>query len=196
MAKQTTPELIAEKADTLFYERGFEATSFADIAKAVGISRGNFYHHFKSKDDILDAVITRRLATTRAMLAGWEADADPAQRTISFVRILIVNRSKIMAYGCPVGTLNTELTKLDHSAQNRASDIFALFRDWLASQFAALGHRQDAQDLAMQLLARSQGVAVMASAFGDEGFLRAEVAAMESWLASLPKNLTTKRQGH
>ena len=43
----STRELIVEKADTLFYEGGFEATSFADIAAAVGISRGNFYHHFK-----------------------------------------------------------------------------------------------------------------------------------------------------
>jgi len=34
----------------------------------VQISRGNFYHHFKSKDEILDAVITARLANTRMML--------------------------------------------------------------------------------------------------------------------------------
>ncbi len=62
MSHSATRERIEEKADALFYEAGFEATSFADIADAVGISRGNFYHHFKSKDDILDAVINRRLS--------------------------------------------------------------------------------------------------------------------------------------
>jgi AcrR family transcriptional regulator len=181
MPKHSTRELIETEADTLFYERGFEATSFADIASAVGISRGNFYHHFKSKDEILDAVITRRLASTRAMLDTWEADASPEMRIISFIRILITNRAKIMAFGCPVGTLNTELTKLDHAAQGRAAEIFCLFRDWLAKQFTTMGH-DDADTLALHLLGRSQGIAVMASAFRDEDFLRSEVASLEGWL--------------
>ncbi|UOA28629.1 TetR/AcrR family transcriptional regulator [Pseudosulfitobacter sp. DSM 107133] len=185
MPKPSTRERIEERADTLFYERGFEATSFADIAAAVGISRGNFYHHFKTKDDILDAVITRRLAATQAMLEDWEADAAPDARIISFIRILIANRAKIMAFGCPVGTLNSELSKLDHLARGRAAGIFALFRDWLAWQFAALGHADRAGALALHVLGRSQGIAVMASTFQDEAFLRAEVAALESWLHGL-----------
>lgn len=42
--KPSTRQEIVEKADLLFYQRGFENTSFADIADAVGISRGNFYY--------------------------------------------------------------------------------------------------------------------------------------------------------
>ncbi|HEY7886322.1 MAG TPA: helix-turn-helix domain-containing protein, partial [Cellvibrionaceae bacterium] len=61
MSEITMGEKIVAAADRLFYERGFDATSFADIAEAVQISRGNFYYHFKTKDDILDAVIARRL---------------------------------------------------------------------------------------------------------------------------------------
>lgn len=184
----STRDLIIEKADTLFYEGGYEATSFAEIATAVGISRGNFYHHFKTKDDILDAVITRRMARTREMLEGWQAgDAAPRARILSFVHILIANRAKIMAFGCPVGSLTTELSKLDHVAQGRAADIFGLFRDWLAAQFRALGADNGrANALALHVLSRSQGVAVMASAFRDETFLRSEVAALEDWLATLP----------
>lgn len=48
---------IVAAADPLFYRQGFEHTSFAAIADAVQISRGNFYYYFKSKDKILDAVI-------------------------------------------------------------------------------------------------------------------------------------------
>lgn len=192
MSKYSTRELIAEKADTLFYERGFEATSFADIAKVVGISRGNFYHHFRSKDDILDAVITRRLAATRTMLDSWEADTSPKARIVSFIRILVTNRTKIMAFGCPVGTLNVELTKLGHTSQNRAAEIFGLFRDWLSNQFVALGHDSKAEILALHLLGRLQGVAVMASTFQDEGFLRSEVASMEDWLQGLTNQFANK----
>ncbi len=192
MSPSATRKRIEEKADALFYEAGFEATSFADIAGAVGISRGNFYHHFKSKDDILDAVIDRRLAATQTLLESWETDAAPKDRIRSFIRILITNRTKIMAFGCPVGTLTTELAKLDHVAESRAAEIFGLFRDWLADQFRALGHKDDADALALHVLARSQGIAVMVSALKDEAFLRAEVSALEAWLDRLPVQTSTK----
>ncbi|MBK0399241.1 TetR/AcrR family transcriptional regulator [Limibaculum sp. M0105] len=183
MSSQTTREQIVAQADALFYARGFEATSFSDIATAVGISRGNFYYHFRTKDEILEAVIARRIAATDAMLAGWEAEgADPAARIRCFIRILIANRAKIMLHGCPVGTLVTELAKLDHLALEGAARIFTLFRDWLARQFEAMGRPEDADALAMHVLARSQGVATLASAFHDESFIRDEVDRLCQWL--------------
>ena len=57
---------IVAAADQLFYIQGYENTSFSDIAEAVDISRGNFYYHFKSKDDILSAVLDARLEDIRA----------------------------------------------------------------------------------------------------------------------------------
>ena len=186
MPQRSTRDQIVEKADLLFYEGGFEATSFADIAATLGISRGNFYYHFKTKDEILDAVIDRRLALTRAMLDGWaEAGGGPRARILSFVNILLANRTRIMAFGCPVGTLCTELAKLDHAAQGRAAEVFALFRDWLAGQFRALGQGARAEALALHLLGRVQGVAVMMTAFHDEGFLRREVEEIDAWLGTL-----------
>ena len=187
MPEPSTRNSIVEKADTLFYEGGFEATSFADIAAAVGISRGNFYHHFKTKDDILDAVIARRMERTRAMLDSWQDEADgPRERILSFVRMMIGNRAAIMAFGCPVGTLCSELAKLDHVAQVRAAEIFGLFRDWLAGQFRALGAGVRSGPLALHLLSWSQGVAAMATAFRDETFIRSEASRIEHWLTTLP----------
>lgn len=181
-----TRDLIVQRADALFYEGGFEATSFAEIAAAVGISRGNFYHHFKTKDDILAAVIAVRRDRTQAMLADWEAQGDsPAARLVCFARLLIQNRAKIMAHGCPVGTLCSELAKLDHAAQADAAGILGLFRDWLDRQFCALGLADRSTELALRLLGWSQGTAVLASAFRDESFIRAEVGQIEAWLATL-----------
>ena len=179
----STRARIIAAADQLFYEQGFEHTSFADVAAEVAISRGNFYHHFKTKDDILDAVITYRLAKTQAMLAQWETDGhSPEQRICQFINILIVNRTSILAHGCPVGGLCNELVKLNHAAHGRAVDIFALFRDWLARQFAAAGRKRHAEKLALQLLSRSQGAATLANAFADESFIRSEVKDMTRWV--------------
>lgn len=180
---KSTRQQIVAAADQLFYEQGFENTSFADIAAAVNISRGNFYYHFKTKDDILDAVIELRLANTQAMLEQWEQQgAKPQDRIRCFIHILITNQAKILLYGCPVGTLTSELAKLNHQALEHASEVFTLFRVWLRNQFQAMGRKKDADDLAMHVLARSQGVATLASAFHDEKFIRQEVKQLCQWL--------------
>jgi TetR/AcrR family transcriptional repressor of nem operon len=186
MSERTTRSRIIEAADQLFYRRGYEHTSFSDIADEVRISRGNFYYHFKTKDEILDSVIDLRLANTSNMLERWEIEGEtPADRIRSFIHILIENRSKIKRFGCPVGTLCTELAKLDHPSQGEANRLFTLFRTWLRRQFAQLGRKADADELAMHLLARSQGVATLASAFRDEKFIRQEVRQMCDWLDSI-----------
>lgn len=184
MKGKITREYIVESADRLFYQRGYEHTSFSDIADFVQISKGNFYYHFKSKDEILAAVIQLRLENTRNMLAKWEADGErPEERIMSFIDMLIANLADIKMYGCPVGTLCTELAKLNHASKAEANDLFSLFRAWLGQQFVSLGFEAKADELAMHLLARSQGVATLAQAFQDEGFIRHEVEQMHAWLS-------------
>jgi len=184
--RSATREQIVAAADSLFYQFGFDHTSFADIATKVKISRGNFYYHFKTKNDILDAVIQRRLDNTRSMLRQWERESEqPQQRIRSFIHILLTNGSKIKRWGCPVGSLTTELGKLQHPAKGEANRLFTLFREWLRAQFKQLGFKQQADQLALHLLARSQGVATLANAFGDDKFVRREVNQMCEWLEQL-----------
>jgi AcrR family transcriptional regulator len=195
MSDKTTRELIVESADRLFYQRGFDLTSFADIAGAVKISRGNFYYHFKTKDEILDAVIEFRLVKTRTMLEGWEqAGTTPKERLYSFARMLIANKDPIMQYGCPVGTLCAELAKLQHASRPEAHKLFALFHDWLRQQFVQLGCIADASSLAMHLLARSQGIATLANAFQDESFVQQEVDDINAWIDFCEKKGISSRK--
>ena len=141
------------------------------------------YYHFKSKDEILDALINARLADIKTMLSRWEIEGkQPADRIRSFIHILIANRADIKRYGCPVGTLCNELAKLQHASRAEANMLFALFRSWLRRQFTLLGRKADADELAMHLLARSQGVATLANAFHDEKFIKQEVNQMCEWL--------------
>lgn len=53
-------ELI-EIAERLFLEKGYDNTAVTDIVKAVGVAQGTFYYHFKSKEDILGAIIIKSL---------------------------------------------------------------------------------------------------------------------------------------
>ncbi|MDF3819673.1 TetR/AcrR family transcriptional regulator [Leptospira sp. 96542] len=188
MKSTTTRDEIIESADQLFYKKGFEKTSFSDIANKVNISRGNFYHHFKSKDEILSAVIAYRLEKTEKMLETWQLKGkSPFERIQSFIHILIVNLSKIKLYGCPVGTLTTELNKLQHSSRGEATQIFSLFREWLKSQFNELGFKNHADNYAMHVLSRSQGIATLANTYHDEEFVHYEVKLLIHWLQNLKK---------
>jgi TetR/AcrR family transcriptional regulator, transcriptional repressor for nem operon len=182
MGDSNTRGQIVEAADRLFYRQGYEHTSFSDIADAVRISRGNFYYYFKTKDEILDAVIAARLAATQLMLRGWEKAPEPEARLRSFIRLLLANRMDIGRYGCPVGTLCSELAKLDHAARDGANELFGLFRAWLRREFERLDRGKDADALALHLLALSQGIAVLANAWGDEAFIRRQVQLAEAWL--------------
>lgn len=105
------------------------------------------------------------------MVDNWQESAtDPVERIRRFIHILIMNKSKIMQFGCPVGTLTSELNKLGHPAQDSANNLFTLFRTWLSGQFEQLGFSNASDELAMHLLARNQGIATLASAFNDEAF--------------------------
>lgn len=183
MSDNSTRAEIVEAADRLIYRQGYAQTSFSDIAEAMQISRGNFYYYFKTKDEILEAVIAQRLADRRALLGRWEEEtADPAARIRCFIDILVANKTQIKRYGCPLGTLSSELAKLNHAAEGEAKGLFTLFRKWLRRQFEELGRKQDADALAMHVLARSQGVATLANAYQEEAFIRREVQALHDWL--------------
>lgn len=181
--EKTTRTQIIESADELFYHRGFEHTSFAHIADEVKISRGNFYHHFKSKDEILESVIELRLERAKQMLDAWQTqETNPTDRIRLFIQMLIMNKSKLKLYGCPVGTLCSELAKLDHVSKKQAGKLMGTYRDWLARQFIDAGCKKNADELAMHVLAHSQGIAVLANTFQDEAFIKHEVRQMEKWL--------------
>lgn len=196
MQETTTRDHIVAAADQLFYQQGYEQTSFSDIADAVKISRGNFYYHFKTKDEILDAVITVRLARTQAMLAQWESEAARPQDGIRrFIDMLLANSTPIQRYGCPVGTLCTELAKLNHASRSEAQKLFMLFRQWLRRQFTLAGFEPEADALAMHLLVLSQGIATLANAFHDEQFIKQEVAHIHAWLESCTATAARKAAG-
>lgn len=183
---ETTRDRILQKADELFYQQGFEYTSFSNIADAVQISRGNFYYHFKAKDEILDAVIRLRVKKTQDILDNWSRQfSDPKARIQAFINIMMMNKTLISQYGCPVGTLCSELAKINHDALEAAQELFLLFRHWLANEFSQLGFIKNGDDLAVHLLAMSQGVATMAATFRDEKLIRQQVKMLHNWLNNL-----------
>ena len=177
---------IVEAADRLFYEQGYNATSFSDIAHAAAVPRGNFYYYFKSKDEILENVIHCRMDGVAGMLDGLEADIDsPRRRLLALTEVIAGRGDDISRFGCRFGTLNAELGKTQQPLQRKAAGMFDVFRDWMERQFRALGRADDARMLAMHMLACIQGTTMLVYAYKDKAFLHYEIARMQEWISSL-----------
>lgn len=67
MAEETRDRIV-ETAQQLFFRRGYEKTSIAEIIESVDIAKGTFYHHFRSKTELLDEIVHRFTAEILAAL--------------------------------------------------------------------------------------------------------------------------------
>lgn len=177
---------IIQTVDRLIYEKGFNVMSFKDIAEACGLSKGNLYYYFKTKDELLKAVIDYRLDNMQNMLKEWEQEFPTAlERLQRYVQIMINETSQVIYYGCPMGSLNTELAKGQPELQTISRAQFDLFKSWLKKQFKQLVADKAAEHYALRLMARTQGVVVIAQAYQDKRFIKREAEEINQWLASL-----------
>ncbi len=183
---ERTRQRIIEAANALFYHRGYNRTSFTDVVKAANVPRGNIYYYFKTKDELLSAAIKYRIQRIEHMLEAWGGEyRTPVQRLHRFLDILTDSADSIMRYGCPMGTLNTELGKEQPELQAQAANLFKLFEQWLSDQFAELGYAGRAHELALRLMAQGQGISVMAHIHSDNGFLLREKERLGIWINQL-----------
>lgn len=188
MAKKSerTRQRIVEAANRLFYHQGFHNTSFSDIVRAAGVPRGNIYYYFKTKEQVLRAAIDYRLERIRNMLEGWnDSYRTPIERLQRFVALLDDTGEALISYGCPMGSLNTELGKTDLALQERAAELFRLFEEWLTDQFAELGYAGRAHELAIRVMAIGQGISTMAHVHHDLALLRRERQRLSRWIDQL-----------
>ncbi|MDH5393737.1 MAG: TetR/AcrR family transcriptional regulator [Gammaproteobacteria bacterium] len=179
-------ELIVQAADQLFYEHGYSQTSFSDIAAQAGIPRGNFYYYFKTKDDILTAVLSFRHQQIEEMLTACEQHSDDVkQQLIYLIEILIREEDNIINYGCPIGTMSSELSKSFTALQQQVTEIFETLRQWLDIKLAAAGLADSSKPLSMDILARLQGTTVLANVYHDIDFLRRSAQQHKLWLTGI-----------
>lgn len=177
---------IIEATDDLLYHKGFNLMSFSDIADAAKVPRGNLYYYFRTKDEVLAAVVARRIEKMKAMLDDWDKSLEePLDRLKRYACIPVNEVNHVVRFGCPMGSLNSELGKSQRQLQPIARQQFDVFRHWIKAQFKLLCPEQDADALAMHLLIWTQGLAVMSSAYKDKKLLLQEVEAIKIWLDSL-----------
>ena len=142
------------------------------------------YYYFKTKDALVQAVVEAHQAEARAMLAAIDhAYPGPRERLKALFGALAQQSDLIARYGCPHGSLCQELGKRAGGVP-AAAELMREPVEWAERQFAAMG-RPDARDLAVQVIARYQGTALLTSAFRDPGLMEAEARRVAQWIDTL-----------
>jgi len=182
-------EQIIIAADQLFYQKGYNLTSFSDIANASKVPRGNLNYHFSTKSEVLVAVIQYRVTEMKKMLAAWESEyKTPLECLQRYAQIVSNVKKEVVHYGCPMGTLNSELGKVQHELQDVTKKQFEVFEQWIKKQFQLMGCNKNAAELTMHLMVWTQGVATMAYIHQDTKLINREAKSIVSWLNGQSKD--------
>lgn len=182
-----TKTLILDVSNELFYKNGYASTSFSDIENITGLSKGNITYHFKNKQSILEGIISNRLQDINILLESWEKESNkPQARLIMFCDMILNQKNNLEKFGCPMGTLTSEFSKNEPKLYEITLPLFKKFKEWLTQEYLNLKFtNKEAQQKAMSLLSRVQGIAVVTHAFKDISFLENEIKDLKSELLSL-----------
>jgi AcrR family transcriptional regulator len=171
-------------ARQVMHEQGVERTTIADIAEVADVPVGNVYYYFKTKDELVAAAIESHAQDVRATLEDVEAARSPKARLKALVRELMAHSNATALYGCPLGTLCSELDKRGGEFDHRCRQLLELPIAWAEEQFRQLG-RRDARDLAVALIASYQGIALLTNTFRQPELMEREARRLERWIDSL-----------
>jgi TetR/AcrR family transcriptional regulator, transcriptional repressor for nem operon len=176
---------LLDAAMKVTYRRGFAQAALSDIAKQADVPLGNVYYYFKTKNQIAEAIVEKRLSRLRLLLHELDSAPSPQERLCGFVQLKIENREELARTGCPVGTLLSELHKLGNPVAGKSTTLFAEALAWMEAQFQALGKGPASGGLAVHLLSATQGVSLLAHAFRDPALITAEAERLQAWIRSL-----------
>jgi len=177
-------ERLVESARALIHEQGVHRTTLAEVAERGDVPLGNVYYYFKSKDELVRAVLEGYQEQAGALIEGFERHRSPQARLKALVRNWADMRDEIVRHGCPMGSLCAELDKLGGGADRDAAAVMARIIDWAEDQFRQFG-RRDARDLAVALFAGIQGAALLANTFRDPDILTRQGRRLERWIDGL-----------
>ena len=187
---RATRNRVLDAAAGLVFEHGVAGTTLDDVRAAANVSKGQLYHYFADKEDLVHAVIDRTVqqvldAQPRLIdLSSWAAIASWFDDLVQ----LQVDRHAIG--GCPIGSLAGELAETDEQAR---TEIAAGFDRWEAPlrkglvQMQADGklrRRADPARLATATLAAIQGGLVLTQTRRDPEQLRIALDAAYAYLRS------------
>ena len=193
-----TRERILDTAQALVLEKGFSGTSLDDILKATGVTKGAFFHHFKSKAELAQKLIERFAEHDFAMFEDWNRRAealadDPYQALILFLKFFeewLDNLEHPFA-GCLLAVYVYESSLFDPAVNDFVSRSFAQWQRYYEAKFAAVIAARpprlavNARDLAEAIVSILEGAFILARSHGDPALITRQSRLFRGYLKLL-----------
>jgi TetR/AcrR family transcriptional regulator, transcriptional repressor for nem operon len=150
--KPSNRDLTLQVATSLFLTKGYLATSMDEIVAASKVSKTNIYYYFKSKEDLLSAILDQLIQTYTEMIhdVASQASVSVQERFKALLHQLIGQDLECLG-GCPFLTLYTQLPQDAHQIREKVSRFF---RDQVDTVEALLREGIQKQEFKADLPAR------------------------------------------
>lgn len=186
--RATRARIIAAAAE-LMHKRGVAATSVDDVLAAAGAGKGQMYHYFTSKEDLVEAVLQHQLARVLAEQASFDLQTWKGIRgwLDSLVEMLI---ERNFYGGCPLGAIIAEVADANERLRTVAAEAFARWEAELTRELdglvstGRLRASTDTRALSEAALATIQGGYLLSTTRRDAGPMRRAVDAAYQMLRS------------
>jgi TetR/AcrR family transcriptional regulator, transcriptional repressor for nem operon len=200
MADDTKDRLVMA-AMRLFSEKGYESTSVADILRAAEANSGSLYHFFRTKQDLLIAVLGlyRDGIAPMLLMPAWRGVTDPIERVFALLaqyRRALVDSECF--YGCPIGNLALELHEPDPPVRELIAVNFDGWVGHIENCYAEAGARLpddlDRRGLAIFTLTVMEGGVMQARTHRSIDAFDRSVAMLRDYVTRLENEASSKQQ--
>ena len=201
MSDNDTRNRLILTAMQLFWEKGYNSTSIADVLQAAKVNSGSLYHFFPAKSDLLAAVLDMYHDGIRQMLLepAWAGVKDPIDKI--FALLARYRRSLVdtqCVYGCPIGSLALELHEPDEPVRKRLAKNFLVWIKAIDECLIQAGIRFPAgsgrRELAQFVLTTMEGGVMQARTFRDIAYFDAAVRQLRQYINRLQREAPAVRK--
>jgi TetR/AcrR family transcriptional repressor of nem operon len=195
---EATRERLLAAAEALILTSGYAGAMVDQVLAATGVTKGAFFHHFKSKADLARAVIERYWANDAELFEGWSARADrlsedPLERMLIFLKLVEEFLDGLGAPfpGCVFAAYTQESELFDDAMREyirvKFDEWLAMFEKKLAALIAARPPSRPvtARALAEFLATLIEGGFIMAKAYNDKSWVQRQCAEYRAYLELL-----------
>lgn len=180
-------EKIIQAAMELFWLKGYNSTSIADLLSRTQLNSGSLYHVFPSKQDVLIGVLEAYRDGIGEMLLepAWGQVHDPIEKIFALLngyRTMILESD--CTYGCPIGSLALELHEPDPQVRELLAQNFENWTAAIERCLDAAGNRlprdTNKPALAQFVLTAMEGGVMQARTHRDVGYFDRAVAQLRA----------------
>jgi TetR/AcrR family transcriptional repressor of nem operon len=184
-----TRERLLRGTRALMLAKGYPATTVDQICAEAGLTKGSFYHFFRTKEEIALAALAEyyQEVQDRLMTGPFARLGDGAARARGFLQHGEAVAEEVWGSGCLLGTFALDLAETNPKIGAQVSDLFAELTRGLAGLLEPLrnGDAPPASDLAEQYLAVVEGSIILAKAHNDPRKISQGLRIFRRYLESL-----------